>query len=457
MTGLSEDSAVVIGAAGGSAASSTTVVQEGFVWVMSRTDQPGMIRLGSSLEQPDTINNSTTDAGWTLDYYARVDDRQQAHAAASEFLAPFRRDRHLYETDAVVAATAIENSKVPIRFRKTSFKNIQNSSDQDYRSHQFSSTDSIQDVTETRSVRQRAMAKLLFDAEQLLEDSELVTGPVAYERTFRPLSEQNVAESPLATAAKQSAEPEPTPATNPADALNHRSPMNELLSTEGVRKTSGSMPASRSTPPAPPTPPRSQPKSATDQHEQQHEQQHAQHDQKDVVKLSQGAAKPRREEIPEYPRTDEVLWMNTRKRAPVEQVVHEDNVEVRLEVPHAEQTEHSEESLAADNRQQRRYRVDNDRSILLQMEHLIIKREARQNLRDIRGRIGWSTLKGIPLGALAGFLLMLALNVPDDTAFLIGYLLVGAVLGACLLGLYQSSRLWHAAAHWRRIARHPAS
>ncbi len=473
-------------------ASSTTIVQEGFVWVMSRTDHTGLVRLGSSLEQPDTINNSSADGQWRLDYFARVDDRQQAHAAASEFLAPFRRDRHLYETDAVVAATAIENCAVPIQFRKTSFRSAETGGSEPTISQPIG-TESIEDDSgENRSVRQRAMAKLLFDAEQLLEDSELVTGPISYERAF-PSPAETARTSPVNAAMAQPATSLPAapvePATEPADELTHRSPMNELLTSEAKanRIASGSLPATRTPPPPTPMPPRQRPATEVDSLDQTDAEVSVQAEQLQPEQENEDAN-------PLFPRTEEVLWMdrNADKTAGAAQ----QDVPLKTDStprPEAESEARSEAQVEARLEEQNDVRVDsqsqrvsapddaggdepaeppkprpkttprpdlfdsreNDRSILMQMEHLIIKREARQNLRNIRSRIGWSTVKGIPLGALGGFLLMLALNIPDDVAFLIGFLLIGAVVGACLLGAYQATRLWGAAAHWRRIAQQP--
>jgi|GEM_PF-6097695 len=433
-----------------SMAGSGSNVQEGYVWVMSHSDQPKLIRLGSSLEQPDTLNNAATDIGWRLDYYALVDDRQQAHAAASNFLAPFRRDRHLYETDAVVAATAIENSSVPIQFRKTSFSDSIEADVDNVRA-QPQSVIAAEESAETRSVRQRAMAKLLFDAEQLLEDSELVTGPISYERAFPSpkLDSAPDTATPGAALAKQAtAIPEKAPVAleseeSASDALTHRSPMNELLTTEttgrarrkSIGKPLGSTPPTRTPPPAPPMPPRERPQ-------------------------------PDREEfaIPFASTDDDVQSLDENTAAHFEdQNFTDDNYadadidayyEDQLQADLQDSAFDPEEVVTPGTTKNTKTESPRDREILMQMERLIVQREARQNLRAIRSRIGWATIKGVAFGALLGLILMLALNVPDEIALLIGFIAVGAILGAGLMGIYQSSRLWSAAAHWRRIATH---
>jgi len=294
------------------------------------------------------------------------------------------------------------------------------------------------------------MAKLLFDAEQLLEDSELVTGPISYERTFpspqtsdTSLSPQRPEAMPAPGTAPVKTTPQPEPTQRSSDALTHRSPMNELLTTDGggrgkrktVGKPLGTAPATRSIPPAPPTPPRARPAPETEDF-----------------------ANPVESPFDNATSIDAQSFDDAMRTTPAQPSEHDVDY-----APHAQYREQRDDdrydadvsidpTIDDTVASTRAGNEEHDRTILMQMERLIVQREARQNLRAIRNRIGWATVKGIAIGALLGLLLMLALNVPDEIALLIGFITVGAVLGAGLMGIYQSSRLWSAASHWRRVA-----
>jgi len=92
-----------------------------------------------------------------------------------------------------------------------------------------------------------------------------------------------------------------------------------------------------------------------------------------------------------------------------------------------------------------------DADTLQRMEHLILRREATQNLRRIRISYAMSFLQGIPLGAALGFGALMALNQPQDQETLIRFIIAGTVALPILLFGYRLARNWGDASRWRAV------
>lgn len=108
---------------------------KGFVSVHRSVARTHVIRIGHTSIPPEAEQlEDHTGERWTLEYYALVDNVDDAFRSASSFLKPYSlhtNDDHsassgenLYTTHPVIAATAIETSGINIRFRRSLFESL---------------------------------------------------------------------------------------------------------------------------------------------------------------------------------------------------------------------------------------------------------------------------------------------------------------------------------------------
>jgi len=157
---------------------------KGFIWVRQSESDPGLSMLGTSSAAPQQKDLAGDLANWQIHYYAEVDDTAAAMNEASRFLSSFADLNcaldHVYRTQPVIAATAIETSSAQIRFRKSSFPRTTASG-----TPAPSVDDSDVDNTKLRSLLERSVARRerahvlidqLLEVEDALAKSASITG-----------------------------------------------------------------------------------------------------------------------------------------------------------------------------------------------------------------------------------------------------------------------------------------